>query len=274
MAIIYKPKGAAGEYAVYAVNFFNGCSNGCSYCYNKRGVASKVCGAPMPVMRKGYKDENELWKAFCKELNKYINDIRKHELFLSFTTDPFLEKCIELTRSILFLAPLIKVHVYILTKTAFPENLTFSVCKYIHIGVTLTGHDEMERYASSNVERIKFLKYLYNNGVDTFASIEPIIDFESSLRMIIEAAPYTDEFRIGLMSPYKKGRYAKEDTEEFVSKVLSLQKTYRFKVMWKSSFQKLAKEYGIELTENVNRYGREEIDRTEIYGRANAGDYV
>lgn len=233
-----------------------------------------MCGAPMPVMRKGYKDENELWKAFCKELNKYINDIRKHELFLSFTTDPFLKECIELTTRILFLAPLIKVHVYVLSKTAFPENLSFTGTKYIHIGVTLTGHDEMESYVSSNAERIKFLKYLYNNGVDTFASIEPIIDFESSLRMIIEAAPYTDEFRIGLMSPYKKGRYAKEDTEEFVCKVLSLQKTYRFKVMWKSSFQKLAKEYGIELTENVNRYGREEIDRTEIDGRANGSDYV
>lgn len=45
-------------------------------------------------------------------------------------------------------------------------------------------------------------------------------------------------------------------------------------VMWKSSFRKLAKEYGIELTENVNLYGREEIDRTEIEGRANACDFV
>ena len=32
MKLIYKPKGAAGEYAKYAVNFFNGCSNECAYC--------------------------------------------------------------------------------------------------------------------------------------------------------------------------------------------------------------------------------------------------
>ena len=259
---------------MYAVNFFNGCSNGCSYCYNKRGVASKVCGASMPVMRKGYKDENELWKAFCKELNKHIKDIRKHELFLSFTTDPFLQECIELTGRILFLTPLIKVHVYVLSKTAFPENLIFPACKYIHIGVTLTGHDEMEPNASANVQRINFLRSLHYQHVNTFASIEPIIDFASSLRMIRLAAPYTDEFRIGLMSPYKKGRYAKEEMQDFIHQLLILRFYYNFKIMWKSSFQKLAKEYGIELTENVNRYGREEIDRTEIGGRGSAGDAV
>lgn len=275
MSIIYKPKGAAGEYAVYAVNFFNGCSNGCAYCYNKRGVASKVCGAPMPVMKKGYKDEKELWAAFCNELFNHIDDIRKHELFLSFTTDPFLEECIELTKMVLFAAYQFKFHVYVLSKIAYPYNLdSFLINKYIHIGMTLTGCDWMEEYAPANETRIDFLRYLHNKEIDTFASIEPIIDFNCSLKMIHWAAPYTNEFRIGLMSPYKKGRYTKEGMNDFVHRVLLLQRIYGFEIMWKSSFQKLAKEYGIELTENVNLYGREEIDRTEIYGRGSAGDAV
>ena len=274
MSIIYKPKGAAAEYAVYAVNFFNGCSNGCTYCYNKRGVASKVCGAPMPVMKKGYKDEKELWAAFYEELFNHIDDIRKHELFLSFTTDPFLDECIELTNKVLFTAYQFNFHVYVLTKTADPEMLRFINSRYIHIGVTLTGHDEMESNASTNVQRINFLRKLHYQYVNTFASIEPIIDFAKSLRMIRLAAPYTDEFRIGLMSPHKKGRYAKEEMQDFIHQLLILQSCYNFEIMWKSSFRKLAEEYGIELTENVNRYGREEIDRTEIEGRANAGDFV
>ena len=40
MKIIYQPKGAAGEYAKYAVNFVVGCEYGCKYCYNRKGVAS------------------------------------------------------------------------------------------------------------------------------------------------------------------------------------------------------------------------------------------
>lgn len=260
---------------MYAVNFFNGCSNGCAYCYNKRGVASKVCGASMPVMKKGYKDEKELWQAFCTELVKNLNEITKHELFLSFTTDPFLEECMEMTNNILTIAPLIKMHVYILSKTAYPYNLeSFPISKYIHIGMTLTGCDGMEEYASANETRIDFLRHLHNKGVDTFASIEPIIDFNCSLKMIHWAAPYTNEFRIGLMSPYKKGRYTKEGMNDFVHRVLLLQRNYGFEIMWKSSFQKLANEYGIELTKNVNLYGREEIDRTEIDSRGSAGGAV
>ncbi|KAA6320448.1 hypothetical protein EZS27_029784 [termite gut metagenome] len=30
---IYNPSGKAGEYSYWACNFYNGCSNGCTYCY-------------------------------------------------------------------------------------------------------------------------------------------------------------------------------------------------------------------------------------------------
>lgn len=36
-ALIYQPQGAAGEYAKWAINLYHGCSNGCTYCYNRRG---------------------------------------------------------------------------------------------------------------------------------------------------------------------------------------------------------------------------------------------
>lgn len=35
--VIYSPKGKAGEYAENAANFFVGCSNGCTYCYLRKG---------------------------------------------------------------------------------------------------------------------------------------------------------------------------------------------------------------------------------------------
>lgn len=42
--LIYLPQGAAGEYAKWAINLYQGCSNGCTYCYNRRGVLSRVFG--------------------------------------------------------------------------------------------------------------------------------------------------------------------------------------------------------------------------------------
>lgn len=35
--VIYSPKGKAGEYAENAANFYVGCSNGCTYCYLRKG---------------------------------------------------------------------------------------------------------------------------------------------------------------------------------------------------------------------------------------------
>lgn len=42
--LIYQPCGPAGEYAKWALNLYNGCSNGCTYCYNRRGFLSHAFG--------------------------------------------------------------------------------------------------------------------------------------------------------------------------------------------------------------------------------------
>ena len=39
---IYQPKGKASEYSKYAVNFYNGCSADCDYCYCKSGMLKNV----------------------------------------------------------------------------------------------------------------------------------------------------------------------------------------------------------------------------------------
>lgn len=61
-ALIYQPQGAAGEYAKWAINLYNGCSNGCTYCYNRRGVLSHVFG-----------DKPELAAPIVKTRDKYLN---------------------------------------------------------------------------------------------------------------------------------------------------------------------------------------------------------
>ena len=61
-ALIYQPQGAAGEYAKWAINLYHGCSNGCTYCYNRRGVLSHVFG-----------DKPELASPIIKSRDRQIN---------------------------------------------------------------------------------------------------------------------------------------------------------------------------------------------------------
>jgi len=42
---IYNPSGKAGEYSYWACNFYKGCSNGCTYCYLKKGVLALAFGS-------------------------------------------------------------------------------------------------------------------------------------------------------------------------------------------------------------------------------------
>lgn len=65
-ALIYQPQGAAGEYAKWAINLYHGCSNGCTYCYNRRGVLSHVFG-----------DKPELAAPIIKQRDKQLNEYLK-----------------------------------------------------------------------------------------------------------------------------------------------------------------------------------------------------
>ena len=54
--VIYSPKGKAGEYAENAANFYVGCSNGCTYCYLRKGRGAKVLGGNTPELKKALRE--------------------------------------------------------------------------------------------------------------------------------------------------------------------------------------------------------------------------
>jgi DNA repair photolyase len=56
--------------------------------------------------------------------------------------------------------------------------------RLVAVGWTLTGVDSAEPNASPNAERIEAMRKLHEAGFKVWASIEPIIDFDSSLTMI------------------------------------------------------------------------------------------
>lgn len=205
---IYNPSGKAGEYSYWACNFYNGCSNDCDYCYCKRGVMSSNWSTT-PILKKKFRDESHALEVFEKELKANLPELQKHGLFFSFTTDPLLAECSDLTWSAIMMAMENDVPVKLLTKVVgvwvnqIIENMHQSWRNLIAFGFTLTGCDEKEPNASPNIERIKAMRILHLAGFKTWASIEPILDLSKSLDCIAKTTICCGLYKIGLMSGKK-----------------------------------------------------------------------
>lgn len=236
---LYAPSGKAGEYAKYACNFYVGCSNDCDYCYCKRGVLGHAMGKPQATLKKCFKDEIDAVLTFEKELMKNLEEIRKHGLFFTFTSDPMLDNTRKLTIQAVDFAIRNDINCNILTKRAdFIDSLPqwWFYKEYrgnIAFGFTLTGHDELERGASTNAERIECMRNLHNAGFKTFASIEPIIDLHSSANMIWHTLGFCDLYKIGLMSG--KRNYTPFDVQGFMHDTNLVIRDNNSKVYWKDS---------------------------------------
>ena len=261
-ACLYTPGGAAREYAAVGCNFYRGCPFQCSYCYNRKGLTAKVNGLPYALLEdsftkvakrpKKYQDlspEDYAMIVFKREVEKWYDHLIKHGIFFSFSTDPLSSASASLTTKAAFYAAQRGIDVKILTKNAgttsaiFRPLMTFSHNSHIAIGFTLTGRDDMESNAPSNGERIETLKMLHQWGMRTFASIEPIVDFDSSFRMIEATADFCDQHLIGLMSSRKANGFEPYDLSQcdaFLHKTALLAMNKGMKVYWKDSIRKFA----------------------------------
>jgi DNA repair photolyase len=245
---IYNPSGKAGEYSYWACNFFIGCSNDCSYCYCKKGVLGSVMGGNVAKLKACFKDEADALRVFEKELKKNLDSLREHGLFFTFTSDPMLDLTMDLTMQAIDICIDNRVPIKILTKNA--ENTTWNFLggslgvgsvqakmkqnmDLIAIGFTLTGHDELEPGASPNADRIQTMRELHEAGFKTFASIEPIVDFNSSFEMIKQTAGACDLYKIGLMANKK---FDKIEAITFYYSLIPLLSGHGCKVYFKDSF--------------------------------------
>lgn len=261
---IYNPSGKAGEYSYWACNFYTGCSNGCEYCYCKKGILAGVMGQDKPQLKKCFKNETHALEVFEKELKQNLSELQKHGLFFSFTTDPMLPETRSLTLEAAVKCCSNGVRIQILTKRAdislseIPNMLHY--CKEnIAFLFTLTGKDNREPGASTNVERISRLKEFHNAGFKTGASIEPIIDLESSMEMIESTLGFCDIYKIGLESGK---RLPKAELLRFVGRVCMLANRHGVKLYWKDSITRItgpiineatvSRDYNIFTTDNTN----------------------
>lgn len=272
---LYTPGGAAREYAAVGCNFYRGCPYQCRYCYNRKGMTAKVMGVDHALLENEFakvesrpkkylelSGEEYAFIRFQQEVFKWQDYLRKTGIFFSFSTDPMCDDAFGLTwQCVRYATKEYSIPVKILTKNAdfsARQMLWFDMVpmerrKMIAFGFTLTGRDDWEPYASKNIERVRLMRVLHEMGFKTFASIEPIVDFDSSFEMIVKSVKFCDQFLIGLMSsrqanglaPYDKGECAK-----FVLKVQALFTNEntgksiqdRMYVYWKESVRKFMSE--------------------------------
>ena len=238
---IYQTEGPAAEYSKYACNFYNGCSSRCSYCFNRKGDRAKTLGRDYPTLKKTLYDEDSAIYFLQDDIEDNLSELREHGFLLNFVSDPFLPETMELNLRAIYLAQSYNVPVKTLTKQADWVNEFLALGNInkdlIACGFTLTGHDELEPGAASNIQRILAMKELKTAGFKTFASIEPIITFPNSLKMITETVNHCDLYLIGLQR-FKS--YSEETIKTFVFDVRDIVKPHQnVKVYFKESINNI-----------------------------------
>ena len=253
MTAFYLPKGPAGEYAAqgYGLNLFRGCTGGCIYCYREHGIISKSIGGDTPELLKKFKDEAGALTRVAHDLVNHKNELVAADgVFATFTSDPGQEATFPLFKQAFDLIIDAGVPVKMLTKFTSWVNTTEgqellakgASTGLLAVGFTLTGHDELETGASPNADRVAAMKSIHSMGIKTFASIEPVIDQQTSLDMVKAAAGYCDMFLVGLESGPNRHVLTDDEVSNMSHQMIDVVRSYGVgSIYFKSSILKVAK---------------------------------
>jgi DNA repair photolyase len=203
LKIIYKPRGKAGEYADYAINLYNGCAHGCVYCYAPTCLHKTREQFSNPGTRK------DVLKNLEADL-KYLSTCpeKPKSVFLCFSCDPYqpIEKYFQISRQAIQMLHKAGISVMILTKGGRLAERDFDLLLAgDQFGVTLTcisqeSSAKWEPNASLPADRISTLIDAHESGIRTWASLEPVVNPEDTLKLIRATWKYVDMYKVGVLN--------------------------------------------------------------------------
>lgn len=232
MAAIYEPSGAAREYSPLALNYIKGCDHGCVYCYVPKMMKRFNAGY---IHSEVYiKEEVGLIKELRASAKKFRNSNK--QVFLSFLTDPYshFNNDTKLTRKVLEILLEHQIPVSILSKGGYNVLQDMDVIKKfgdnIQVGGSLTFTDnedskKWEKNGSLPFQRFDSLSQLHDQGVQTWASMEPVIYPEQSLEIMEITKDYVDAYKIGKLNHFKKHE-EKFDWTKFLSDAVGIMRKH------------------------------------------------
>jgi DNA repair photolyase len=204
MNLIYEPKGKAREYSPLALNIYSGgCDHCCKYCY---------CDS----MQKSF---GKTWSKdpLPRNLSSLDCDAKKafRQILLCFVGDPYChaETKYRKTRQALLTLKKHKCSVAVLTKGGKRCLSDMDVFNNwpdgrFEVGATLTFMNknksiDVEPGASLPDERLEALSCLHQQGIKTFASIEPVLDPDESLAVIKASLSFVDIYKVGKLNHHE-----------------------------------------------------------------------
>lgn len=204
MKPIYEPKGKAKEYGDYAINIYTGCPHRCYYCFapnvlHRAKERFHECVAP----REG------IVEAVKRQLER--ERITRKTIHLCFTCDPYPKGFdTSATREVIRTIKAAGNHVQILTKNSRDAIRDFDLLDGGDwFGITYAGYDGFasdpsyipaeEPGAGSPHDRLKALAEAHRKGIQTWVSIEPVVNGEDALQFM-ELASYVDLWKVGKMN--------------------------------------------------------------------------
>lgn len=198
--LIYEPKGKAGEYAALALDLYNGCAHGCRYCYAARSARDSYHGSASP--RKNIIDR---LRKECASLKENLP-----EILMSFHGDVYqpAEMQLGITRNAIKILMSRNLAFTILTKGGTRACRDFDLLEAFEkarFGTTLIFWDQKladqwEPNAASVDDRVEALEQAKKSGIPTWVSIEPVIDPDQALELIMELHPIVDHWKIGKLN--------------------------------------------------------------------------
>lgn len=251
MGQIYEPKGRAREYSPLALNFHRGCTHNCLYCY-------------VPTMFTRFNSAyNHAECVFTANFAELENSARKmqgcgKQILLSFTGDPYCGVDMDGTKRVLEILNKYGHHVAILTKGGERVLQHLDTFKQfgdrIKIGATLTfsKNEDSKRWENGGAlpkERLLALQELRKEGITTWASFEPVIIPEQSLRLLDVCAKHglTSHVKIGKINNYK-GIDKEINWSDFLAKAVDICRQYKLPFYIKDDLRKAAANSGVVLS--------------------------
>jgi len=216
MKPIYESRGRAREYSFLAINLLHGCSSRCSYCFvpsaSRMSRVQWECLDPVP--RKG------VIEALRKQAPEVSGTDKR--VLLCFMCDPYQPVAVAtgVTRQALQILREHKIPWQILTKHGPAAIADFDLYgKHDAFATTLTFLDPnqselFEPGAALPADRVLAILNAHRKGIETWVSLEPVLDPAESLRIIKETHEFVDLFKIGKLN-HDKAKEAEIDWGHF-----------------------------------------------------------
>jgi len=203
MPVIYRPSGRALEYSFLALNHYIGCTHGCFYCYVPTMPLFKERDFTNPDVRPDIINRIE------KEAPRYAGT--NERVLLCFTCDPYqpIDKKEKVTRSVIRVLRKYNIPFQILTKGGLRAKRDFDLYgarDAFATTLTFIKEDDSKKHepnAATPGNRIKALIEAHSQGIETWVSLEPVIDIRQTLELIEITQNCVDYYKIGKLNHLK-----------------------------------------------------------------------